>query len=180
MVFSFSKAGSIFKQAGLLVLIGVIIVGAIIFWPGGDAKKEVLPPEYENTINPGSKSEESTPPLTNDFFADYRLSRERARSRQIDLLREVLGSSAEADARKEASTRLVEISETMEKELQLEGMIKSNGYSDCVVLLQEKTALIIVLDESISIDRKEELAEIAELVTGYDRNKLCFIFRQQG
>ena len=170
-----------FKKTGLIILtIGVIIIAAFIIWPDAqlENQQKAENAEYDNSAIKNSLPTVPVTPVINDFFAEYRLERERIRGRQIELLREVLNSSAEQDARKEASLRLVQISEDMEKELQAEAMIKSKGYADCVVIIQQETILVVVESDNMRLDREEEIKEIVEKITGYGEENLCIIYRE--
>lgn len=168
-----------FKKLGIILLAGsIVLILAAIFWPEANLEKE-LPLQY-NSANSNGLLADSETPATNDFFAEYRLERERVRSRQIELLREVLNSTSEEETRKEASLRLVKISEDMEKELQAEGMIKSKGFTDCVVIIQEEIALVVLLEDNIHLDQKTDIFEMVEKVTGYSEEDVSIIFRKAG
>ncbi|NLB51540.1 MAG: SpoIIIAH-like family protein [Syntrophomonadaceae bacterium] len=168
-----------FKKLGIIILTGsIVLIFALIFWPEANLEKE-LPLQYNHT-NKNSLLADSETPVTNDFFAEYRLERERVRSRQIELLREVLNSTSEEEARKEASLRLVKISEDMEKELQAEGMIKSKGFTDCVVIIQEEITLVVLLEDNIHLNQEADISEMVEKVTGYSEDNVCIIFRKAG
>ena len=78
-----------------------------------------------------------------DFFAEYRMERERMRSREVETLKEVINKEdCSQDAKDAAALRLVKISENVEKEVKTESLIKSQGFKDCVVIIQNETTTV--------------------------------------
>lgn len=175
MVLNLKKMGSI------ILTVGIVILAVFIFWPHANSEKQ-LPPEageeYNQIAGNDSLLTAPTTPSADDFFAEYRLERERVRGRQIELLREVLNSSEQKAAQQEASLQLVKISADMEKEFQAEGMIKSKGYAECLVIIQDETILIVAQSDNMRLDQEEELKEIVKKITGYKEENLCIIYRE--
>jgi stage III sporulation protein AH len=113
-----------------------------------------------------AKSGAATNPLsiagTADFFIDYRLERDRVRSRQLDMLREIINNpKADEDARKEANRRWLAISDDLGREVDLESLIKAKGFEDALVFLQSGTAVVIVKAQDLT---SVEVARIGEVV----------------
>jgi hypothetical protein len=87
-----------------------------------------------------------------DFFAEYRMERERMRSREVETLKEVINKEdCSQDAKDAAALRLVKISENVEKEVKTESLIKSQGFKDCVVIIQNETTTVVVLASSLRL-----------------------------
>ena len=62
------------------------------------------------------------------FFSEYRLERERIRGKQTELLKDIAGNpSNDKKVRDAAAMKLVEVADTVEKEMQAETLIKSEG-----------------------------------------------------
>ncbi|MDR1159807.1 MAG: SpoIIIAH-like family protein, partial [Syntrophomonadaceae bacterium] len=69
-----------------------------------------------------------------DFFATYRVERERIRGHQTEMLQSIINDrNTEKTAREAASMQLMNISADMEREMKAENLIKSLGFLDCVV-----------------------------------------------
>ncbi len=118
--------------------------------------------------------------IKSDFFAEYRMERERLRGKQIELLKSIIGhESSEEKARTAASLRLVEITSEMEKEMQAENIIKSRGYEDCVIILQAETTTIIIQRPSLSISKEKELRDLVAQIAEISPEKVVIITRTE-
>jgi stage III sporulation protein AH len=70
-----------------------------------------------------------------DYFVNYRIEREKMRSQQVEILREIVENPNSAvDVRKDAQKKMLNLTEKMENELKLENLIKAKNYKDAVVL----------------------------------------------
>ncbi|MDD3894317.1 MAG: SpoIIIAH-like family protein [Syntrophomonadaceae bacterium] len=172
-----------YKKIGWFIFIaGVIILAILLLQPGRD-KDQVSPPApEENQYQTAEKSSMPSEKMTfsaDDFFAEYRVERERVRGRQIEMLREVLNSPAMKEAQPQAALQLIDISAKMEKELQTEGMIKSKGFTDCVAIIQAETALIVIQSGRPVQQQEDEVMATVEKITGYDVDRICIIYREK-
>jgi len=96
-----------------------------------------------------------------DFFIDYRLDRDRVRSQQIEQLRELMNNpKADEATRSEAGQRWLKMTDEMGREVELEGLIRSKGFEDAVVLLRDNAAVVIVKAKELT---QVEVARIADL-----------------
>lgn len=103
----------------------------------------------------------------NDFFVEYRLERDRTRSQQIDLFREIVNNqNSPEETRKEAQRRLLAISQAIDTEMKLENLIRAENFKDAVAFIQEKTTTVIVQTPVLTSLDRDKLTEIAVRVTG--------------
>lgn len=109
----------------------------------------------------------------NEFFVEYRLERDRTRSQQIDLYREIVNNQNSPDeTRKEAQRRLLSITQAMETEMKLENLIKAENFKDSVVFVQDTGVTIIVETPVLTSLDKEKLTGIAVNATGFAKEKV--------
>ncbi len=102
-----------------------------------------------------------TTQATQDFFVDYRLDRDRVRSQQIEQLRELVNNpKADDQTRREAGQRWLQMTDEMGREVELEGLIRSKGFEDAVVLLRDGAAVVIVKAKELT---QVEVARIADM-----------------
>ncbi len=102
-----------------------------------------------------------SPTATQDFFVDYRLDRDRVRSQQIEQLRELVNNpKADDQTRREAGQRWLRMTDEMGREVELEGLIRSKGFEDAVVLLRDGAAVVIVKAKELT---QVEVARIADM-----------------
>ncbi|MGI6712995.1 MAG: SpoIIIAH-like family protein [Bacillota bacterium] len=115
---------------------------------------DVPSPELNSAVNDN---------YSNDYFVNYRIEREKIRSHQIEILEEIVNNpNSISEAKKQAQDKLLALTQTMENELKLENLIKSKRYEDTVVLIQPKSAMVVVKGDKI-VD--EDTIRIAELVS---------------
>lgn len=96
-----------------------------------------------------------------EFFSEYRLQRDRIRSQQIDLLREIVNNpNSVAETRKEAQEKLIVITQNLEREMELENLIVAKGFPDAIVLIQPEAVTIIVQGQTLT---QEQLAKITDV-----------------
>ena len=126
--------------------------------------------EVKDTGNSRAKTEKS------EFFVEYRLERDRTRSQQIDLLREIVDNQhSPEETRKEAQRRMLAISQAIETEMKLENLIRAEDFKDAVVFIQEKSVTIIVQTPALTALDKKSLAETAVRVTGLNVENIIII-----
>jgi stage III sporulation protein AH len=114
-----------------------------------------------------------------NFFAEYRMERERVRSKEIGLLREIANNpSSDKKARDIACLKLVELAEKSEKEMQAEAMIKSQGFEDCAVIITPKSTTVMIEGNSMQIDRQEEIRRAVSIATGAIEKNISIVKRQ--
>lgn len=112
----------------------------------------------------------------NEFFVEYRLERDRTRSQQIDLLREIVNNQNSAqETRGEANRRLLAISQAIDIEMRLENLIKAENFKDAVVFMQDKSVTIIVQTPVLTPVDKNKLTEIAVRATGLSGESVTVI-----
>ncbi len=102
-----------------------------------------------------------------DFFIDYRLDRDRVRSQQTEQLRELVNNpKADDQTRREAGQRWLKMTDEMGREVELEGLIRSKGFEDAVVLLRDGAAVVIVKAKELTQVEVARIADITAKVGG--------------
>ncbi len=117
---------------------------------------------------------------TSNFFAEYRMERERVRSKQVETLKDVINQeSTSQDARDAAALRLVKISEDIEKEMKAESLIKSEGYEDSAVIIQAATTTVVILTATLRVDQEEEIKKMVSRSVQCSEESICIIAREK-
>jgi stage III sporulation protein AH len=102
-----------------------------------------------------------------DFFADFRLERERTRGQQLEYLREMINNTKVDEAsRKSAADEWLELTKQIGKELELEGLIKAKGWSDCVVFVQAQSCTVVVKADKLTQSDAARVGDIVVRGTG--------------
>ncbi len=80
-----------------------------------------------------------------DFFAEYRLQREISRSKEIDLLKEMINNeNYDGEVRKSAQLDLLSLIKKMEKEFDAENLIRAKGVKDSIVMISDGGVNVII------------------------------------
>jgi len=110
---------------------------------------------------------DKSPQSEDDFFAEYRMERERVRSKEIVMLREIINNPDSVQkAREAAYVKLVDIADREEKEMQAEAMIKSQGFQDCAVVISSKNTTIMLEGDSPGTAEQQAIKKAVSIATG--------------
>jgi stage III sporulation protein AH len=94
---------------------------------------------------PPPEREEAKP---DDFFVEYRIEREQARGRRVELLRGIMADpNAGAEAKRTAQEQLLAIAREMDTEVRLENLLRAKGFADAVVIAEEDRITVVVPGE---------------------------------
>lgn len=102
-----------------------------------------------------------------EFFVEYRLERERARSRELDLLQQMINNpNISLESKSQAEKKLLEMQGLMEMELMVENAVKAQGFENAILIMQQDSALVIVDAGELTSQQILLIAEIASQSTG--------------
>ncbi len=111
-----------------------------------------------------------------NFFVEYRMERDRVRSQQIELLKDIVQNpNSVQETRQEAQAVLLEITKRMEKELQLENLIAAKGYEDAVLFIQPSGVTVIIKSEQLSQEDVTRIGDLVSRSTGHDLKDIVVI-----
>lgn len=101
---------------------------------------------------------------TSDFFATARLTRSQNRDQSEQTLKNVISNaSATAAERTKANDTINQIAKDINTEGQIETLIKAKGFSDCVCLINDGSASIVVKPKTGSTLSANESAQIYDI-----------------
>jgi len=135
-----------------------------------DAAGNIIKPDSTPSGNAVQVEQEETGNQADDvmkegsgFFVEYRLERERSRGHQIEIAREIINNvNSDPDIRKKAQEQLYVISSNLQKELEVESLIRAKGYRDAVVFLEGKTVTVVIQSKDMN---QEDAIKITDLVS---------------
>ena len=110
-----------------------------------------------------------------DFFAQARLNRQKARDQAVEMLEKVLSDAKANDtAKKDAVAQAAVIAQNILKENNIESLVKAKGFTDCVVFLQNGECSVVV---KIKESNQNNAIVIKDIVSGqsgvtYDNIKI--------
>ncbi|MBE3581350.1 MAG: SpoIIIAH-like family protein [Thermoanaerobacteraceae bacterium] len=113
------------------------------------------------------------------FFVEYRLERDRRRSQQIELLKQIVDNpNATGEGKQEAQKRLVDLTQQMDLELQLEKLIVAKGYQEAAVFIQPNAVNVIVMADQFTAEDAYKIGDLVSRSTGRPREQITIIPRQ--
>ncbi len=110
------------------------------------------------------------------FFVEYRLQREKARGRQIELLREIINSPAAAgDTRQLAQEQLLGLSRSVTGEARVENLLKARGYREAVAFVDQKGVTVVVESSGLTPAEEAKIIELVSRETGFGEQSIVVI-----
>ena len=106
--------------------------------------------------------------VTETFFAAYRSDREATRESEFLYLDAIITSeTSSAEAKKAAEEQKLGLVERMEKELQLETLIKSKGFEDAIVTMSESGVNVVVGAPEVTAEQAAQILDIVQTETTF-------------
>ncbi len=162
------------ELAGRAGVRGVIALCAVVILGGAIALNFILSPAPKDADLPklavdlasDGETQEAGSTLEakdiEDYFASITLERRQARDEAIEVLKTVTESdTALADAKTRAGEEISRIAAGMEKEANIEALMQSRGFKQCVAVLSDNACSVIVESDGLM---QSEVAQISEIV----------------
>ncbi|NLC07326.1 MAG: SpoIIIAH-like family protein [Syntrophomonadaceae bacterium] len=135
--------------------------------------------EMENELIPvtavGAQAKENS----RQFFAEFRMERDRIRSQQVELYREIINNpDSTTEIRQEAQQKLLNLTQEIDKEMKIENLLTARGYSEAVVFLQPQAVSVVVLSPGFTAEQKQSVIKLVSSVLGYKENMVSVITRE--
>lgn len=153
----------------IVIVLSVLLIGAAVFvnWtifggtnntdtPSGNGNSALV---GGNTNENGNPADEGT-----NFFAASQIERQRARDEAIEVLQNVVDDATSlAAAKEQALADIAAIAATIEKEANIESLIKAKGFEECVAVISGDKANIVVKSEGLKPNQLSQILEIVYL-----------------
>lgn len=108
-----------------------------------------------------------------DYFAEAKLERDQSRAEQTDLLTEMINNDNISEEKKnECTDSMIEIQSRIEKETAAEAMIKSKGFNEAYVRIDDETVDVVVQKDSLSEAETAQIMDIVKRKTGMADDKI--------
>jgi stage III sporulation protein AH len=96
-----------------------------------------------------------------DYFAQVRLTRMTSRDEAVETLSAIMSGGDLSDEETAVYTNeAVTLSKLSESESKIENLIKAQGFSDCVVYLNDSTASIVVRSDGLEAEQAAQIKDI--------------------
>ena len=118
--------------------------------------------QSETTAVVEIKNDAAIEASSSSFFSEYRLERDKNRSREVEMWQDIINSqSSEKNFKNLAQQELVKIVALTEKEMIIENLIVSRGFNDALVFLTDDSATVIVDSKELT---KTNVAQIQDII----------------
>lgn len=95
-------------------------------------------------------------------FADFRTERERVRTQELTSIDSIINNeNTDTQTLAEAQKMKLELTDTMEKEQLIEGLLKAKGFEDAVITISDAAVNVIVKQKDLT---KQQVAQVLEIV----------------
>lgn len=147
--------------AGAVVLIGAAVAVNWIFFSGDDQgdgyKYEAsagMSTNYGTTLTTTAVGDDETKPTggeptgVDSYFSSVEVSRQRARDEALEVLNAVVDNEkATEDVKAEAMKEMQTIAKEMSQESNIESILMSKGFEQCIAVINDGNANIVVRNE---------------------------------
>ena len=120
---------------------------------------------YGTTLNPGTVGNETTQPTggelneVDSYFSSVEVSRQRARDEALEVLNAVVeNDQASEEVKAEALAEIQTIAKEMSQESNIESILMSKGFAQCIAVINGDTANVVVQNEG-----RLEPAQLAQI-----------------
>lgn len=139
------------------------------------AEQGLTDPSAEEILNEaGAKADAGVA-----FFIEYRLERDRQRSQQVALLKQIMDNpNSDSEGRQEAQKRLVELTQQMDLELQLEKLIVAKGYEDAALFIHPNAVNVIIMADSFNDQDANKIGDLVSRSTGRPWEQISMIVKK--
>ena len=111
-----------------------------------------------------SPSENTQQKSSDEYFAKARMNRQQTQDKIAEMAKEMLQSSDRSESVKaEAVAKAAELAAVMEQQTNIESLIQSKGFDECLAFIQNGECSIVVKDNELT---SEEAMIIKDIVTG--------------
>ncbi len=172
----FQKIGRSLKKnlrRNLVVLGSVLLIGGAVWlnWAlFSTANDEDYDPSYytsgktdgNQAEQNGSTNTDSGTKEENSYFAMAEIDRSRARDEAMEVLNQITASAdASEEAKAEAYAAIEQMALDIENEANIETLMRAKGFEECVAVISDSAATVIVRSDGLL---PSQLAQITEIV----------------
>ena len=171
------KIGGFFKKLGTrnivimssLLLIGVAVVLNFVLF--GNSSPKISDGDPLGAVD-------EKPYVEDSYFASAQLSRQQARDQAIAVLQNVVASTSDEVSREQANADISRIASEIQTEAAIETLIKSKGFEECVAVISEGSASVIVRSDGLLPNELSQIKEIVWEQAGIDPLNIKIIEKQ--
>lgn len=169
------KKSVIIGKRQIVLAVLVVALGAAVYlnwrFAGTDGGLDITAAISSSQGNLGDATYVNNPEVSQDTpqegtetttIAQSRESRDNARNESLEMLKEIIDDAkSDAESKKAAVESQTQIAADVEKEGLIESLVKAKGFSDCVAILSNNQANIMVQGEGLV---ESQILQIQDIV----------------
>ncbi len=189
------KCAGLIKRVGMktivtvcsVVVLGAMVVLNVILFSGGEEKKtgmqlavDLSGSAASDTLQTGAEGAPAAQPITagaaQDYFQSMSLNRQQARDEAMEVLLAVAESqTALTEAKESALSDISKLAADMEKETNIETMILSKGFTQCIAVISDDNCNVIVASDGLEPGEVAQITEIVYEQAGIEPTRLKIV-----
>lgn len=128
----------------------------------GTAVEEQTDKQFGEATVIEDKDDEAILTAGASFFSEYRIEREKNRSKEVEMWQDIINSEkAEDNFKNMAQQELMKIVSLTDKEMIIENLIIAKGFNDALVFLTDDSATVIVEAKELT---SSNIAQIQDII----------------
>ncbi len=184
----FGKLGAALKKnlkRNLMVIGSVLLIGGAVWlnWAlFSDASDEDYDPSYytsgavESGDQQGNNTDTGVENGEDSYFAMAAIDRSRARDEAMEVLNQITASAdATEDAKAEAYAAIEQMALDIENEANIETLLKAKGFEECVAVVSNSAATVIVRSDGLLPSQLSQITEIVWEQAGIAPSQITII-----
>lgn len=177
------KAKKFFSSKSMrstIVIVAVLLIGLAVYlnyrWFYDPIESLGYGDNNMDSNQSDSEPTDSEPTEKDDYFTATALSRTQARDEAIDVLKLVTeDEEASAEAKAEAAAKISKIAVDIQNETNIETLVKAKGFEECVAIIADDAASVIVKAESLQANEAAQILAIVYETTGINPENISII-----
>ena len=174
------KKGKVLGKGQLTVAVMLLALGAAIwlntkYLPSnskylGEASYVSNTTDNDNVVETAAKAEST------DYFTTEKKNRENARKEAIETIEETLKSDKLSDEdKKSALAKIEKIGDNIEKESNIESLLKAKGFKNALAVIGDSGISIVVKSEGLTSAQTLQIQDVVTNETGIELGKIKII-----
>ena len=159
----FSKLGkkNLVVIASVTVIAIALIVGITVFSRQKDDGFDYSQGAGMQDVNSETDKPKDTENSVDTYFSSVELDRKRTRDEALEVLQGVVDNASSSEqAKSEALAEITTIAKVMETEANIETLIEAKGFAECVAVIKDDSANIVVKSDGLQAAQISQINEI--------------------
>lgn len=172
------KKGKVFGKGQIAVAVMVLALGAAVWLNAKYLPSEAKYLGEASYVSNSSEEEavETSAKPEEDYFTKAKKDRESARKEAVETIEETIKSDKLSDEdKKSALSKIEEIGDRIEKESNIESLLKAKGFEKSLAVISDDGINVVVASEGLTSAQTLQIQDIVTEQTSITLNKIKII-----